>query len=290
MHKTSFFVSLIYTIVGLFRILSKSKLNLKIPKAENPEIPCYILGNGPSLHQDLDIENLDNLAQSLFVVNHFAISAYYEQIKPQSYVLADPSFFSKNVTEHIRNQVEDTFMELRTKTDWNVSLYVPNDSLALAQRVFKSNSYINIVGYNILGIKKGFKWFNILVHDMQWATFGAMNVVNVASLLAVYLGNKEIYLCGVDHSWHLDFVVGKDNLVYQKDKHFYDKEEAQLKTIHLDPNHSNPYKMHELLRCSAEALENYHYINEYAKHKEVKIYNCCANSFIDAFERKRIQI
>jgi hypothetical protein len=264
--------------------LGNSKFNPGIKKLKSTAGSCYILGNGPSLSKDIEGKMEFLSKQTLFAVNFFAVSDLYEKLKPQYYVFADPVFLLKDIDEKTKVKVLNLIESLNEKTTWELTILVPYQGLGIA-RNFRNNKSIKVVDYNIVGIRKGFNWFNKWIHDKQWATYGATNVVNVSVYISVFLDFKKIYLLGVDHSWHLYYVIGNDGLVYITDKHFYDKEEPQLKLVPLDPGRSESYKLHELLGYSAMALETYHHIKDYALYKGVKIYNCCSDSFIDAYER-----
>ena len=282
-----FFENLIYTLYGVIQILFKSKfrpgiIKLDLEKTEQ----CYILGNGPALVNDIE-RKADLLhSQTLFVVNFFAKSNLYALYRPGFYIFADPMFYSDHIKHDKQKEVDELLSIISQETSWPIIIFAPNQALEKMRSCFINNKNIQLFDYNIQAVKRGFKWFIQWVHDRQLATFGAMNVVNVAVYLAVFLGFREINLLGIDHSWHLNFVVGKDNLIYQKDRHFDDEKEPDLKLVRKDPGRIKPYKLHELLEYSAIALKNYHYIQAYAQEKNVKIYNCCTDSFVDAFERK----
>ena len=284
-----FFEKLAFTIYGIIRILLHSKIKpgaaaLKIKEKES----CYILGNGPALVKDIEGKTDFLTRRTLFVVNFFAKSDLYTKFCPKYYVVADPIFYHDETSLKSKTAVMELLSVISQKTTWPLILFVPSQALEKTRVYFKDNENIRVVDYNIQPVKKGFSWFIRWVHDKQLATFGAMNVVNVALYLAVFLGFEEINLLGINHSWHLNFIVGSDNLVYQRDYHFDDKKEPELMLVPTDPDRKEPYRLHELLECSAIAFRNYFFIKDYAESKNVKIYNCCSASFVDAFERKQM--
>ena len=282
-----FFEKLFYTAISFLKILFFSKVKPDILKLREKKETCYILGNGPSLSKDL-IDNSDCLKQSeLVVVNFFAKSDLFQQLKPNYYVLADPAFFSDNHTKELCEKVINLFDELKHKTTWDLFLLIPYEGYKYIKSHLCSNSKIHIIGYNNASSKKTFFWFDKIVHDKQLAIFSGMNVVAVASYLALVAGFKEINLVGVDHSWFKNYTIGMDNMIYIDDSHFYDTTKKDAIPVNLiNPKTNKVYKLHELLMCDAIALETYHMIEKYAKYKNVKIYNRCSYSFIDAFERK----
>ena len=283
----SFFKKTFYSILSVFRILFFSKFNPDILRLKSNNKKCYLLGNGPSINKDL-LNNHDSLKQSeLIVVNFFAQSELFQQLKPKYYVLADPIFFSDTFKEDMRDKVIDFFNELRDNVTWNLFLLIPYEGYDYIKPFLHSNSNIHIVRYNKIISSKTFLWLDRIIHNYQLAIFSGMNVINVASYLAIVMGFKEINLLGVDHSWFQNYTIGDGNTIYINDKHFYEKTKDNIYPVY-EINHKTKqiYKLHELLLCQVVVLETYHMIEEYAKYKNIKIYNRCSSSCIDAFERK----
>lgn len=281
-----FFEKLVYTLYGIIKILNSSRFRHKIKKHETKDESCYVLGNGPSLNKDLKECKLSFQSKNLIVVNNFGFSEFYSILKPGFYVLADAAYYVDNIDQQVQLSVDNLFVELKNKTSWPVKLFVPFEGKRKIQDLLKENSNFAIVGYNNVNTWKGFKWFDRWVYDKQWAIFSGINVIIASLYLAITLGFKQIYLFGVDHTWHKNLVVGDDNILYFYDDHFYDVENQKPIPVILEKNNKIIYmKIHEQFDYLKKTFEVYHYLEDYAKYKNVMIYNCTLGSYIDAFTR-----
>jgi len=276
----------LYTFYGFIKISIKSKFQAKKIVRNTERKDCYVLGNGPSLYKDIDKSGLHFESGNLIVVNYFGCSDLYTKLKPSYYVFADSGFYVDNINQQDQLFINNFFMDLSEKTTWPLQLFAPHEGQKRIQNLLKGNTYISVIGYNKVNTWKGFKWFNRLVYNKQWATFSGINVAMVAIHLAIFAGFERIYLLGVDHSWHQNIVVGDDNRLYVYDPHFYENEDLKLTPVTIIENNKNKdLKLHEWLGYVKKTFEVYHYIEDYAKYRNIKIINCTATSFIDAFER-----
>ena len=284
-----FFEKCLYTFYGVIKILRDSRFRTKLKKPATQGDVCCILGNGPSLNKDLSINNMCLDKKTVLVVNHFVDSALYETLKPAYYIFADPGFYVDNVDQQEQMKINHSFSNLKKKTTWPITIFVPFEGQKRIQNLLKENQHISVIGFNKVNTWKGFKWFDRWVYDNQWAIFSGINVVMAALSIAIQIGFKTIYLLGVDHSWHQNLVVGNNNVLYWYDKHFYNEHVASTPVVVEEKNRIKHLKLHEWLGYIKKAFEVYHYIEDYAKYKKVKIINCTADSFIDAFERLKQQ-
>jgi len=285
----TFFEKIIYTLYGIIKILKDTRFFVKSDVHKRPGDSCYILGNGPSLSHEINSGNFQLMSANIFVVNHFGSSDLYEIIKPNFYVIADPGFYVDLLDLEEKQRVINLFAAMNEKTIWPLTLFVPFEGLKKMKEKFKENPNITVLGYNKVNTWKGFKWFDRWVYDHQWAVSSGLNVVMTALHLAMHCEFKKIYLLGVDHSWHKNMFIGDDNFLYLLDTHFYDdKNQKHIPVVIEKNNQIIPLKIHEQLGYLKKAFEVYHFIEDYAKYKRVKIFNCTSNSFIDAFERKKL--
>ena len=86
-----FICNLFFSLISILRIIRFSK-KTKLPVEEHFN-ECIILGNGPSLGNSLQkkIEKIQSISLKI-CVNSMAINKYYEILKPQYYILADPAW------------------------------------------------------------------------------------------------------------------------------------------------------------------------------------------------------
>jgi hypothetical protein len=248
---------------------------------------CYILGNGPSLKKDLD-DHLVFLSEcNLFVVNDMSISDYYQRLKPQFYVFADPCYWDINVYKGYSDVAKKVIESIRDRTDWPMFLIIPLEAYRNNnfRNFFSSNKNISLVNYNLITFN-GFKFLNSFVYRYYLGMPRPQNVMIPCIYLSINFGFEEINLLGVDHSWTRNLIVNDKNEVYFADSHFYDN--GKTPSLPFRTIYGDIYKMHEILFDYAYMFQGYHVINEYAIYRNVKIYNRTVNSYIDAFERKSV--
>ena len=280
-----FLIKSVYTLYGALKITRRTKFSAKrlLPKTKCES--CYILGNGPSLNTDLNIV-LKIPSDDLFAVNHFGLSALYHTLKPKYYIITDPGFYGQDyVDEKEQERVNNLFIALKETTSWSLTFFTPLEAQGIFKKILNDNKNINVIGYNKVNTWKGFKWFDRWVYNNQWAIVSGVNVVMSAIHLAIGIGYKKINLLGVDHSWHKNTIIGNDNILYVCDSHFYDENPKLTPILIEEKGKIRPEKYHEQLGYLKKTFEAYHYIQDYAKYRDVKLLNCTSNSYIDAFER-----
>lgn len=250
---------------------------------------CYILGNGPSLKYDLDV-NLDFLKQQkTFAVNLFVKSSFYVVLKPKYYVLADPNFWIRTGLAN-KSKAEEvtlsTLRDIRTNTNWELIILAPYDAKMYFTDFFSGNKFIKIVCFNSTVIPvEGIDSITNFLFKKNFASPRIQNVLIGAVYTALNIGFKEINLLGADHSWTKELVVNDNNQVGCVDDHFYHEETPSFR---LYTRYDGvDYKIHELLRDFAYMFEGYYILKKYADYQDAIIYNRSRGSFIDAFERKK---
>lgn len=270
MKFTTLIKNKLHSVLDPYTNLTSSP-SIRSVKAKSKK--CFILGNGPSLLGDINLKEKELSSYDLCAVNFFANNELYLKLKPQFYCFADPLF---NLVDNpgILNQIKDT-------TSWSLTIIAPTNLEEEFSAFFLNNSNISVKGYNINPFKLSFSKLDYFLHKKQTGTYGAMNVVNVATYLMCIIGFKQIYLLGVDHSWHLEFRINSKNQVIRKCEHFYDTE--------VPESYVQKDRFCDELQFSSIALRNYFYINDFAIHNSIEIYNCCKNSFIEAFPRITIE-
>ena len=281
-------IKCLITLDQIIQVLLFSKFNPTIKKI----IPdcskrCYILGNGPSLKENL-ITNLDFLSScSLIVVNDMSQSDYFKRLKPEYYVLADPGYWDSHAYNELRNSSMRVLNAILDKTTWPMYLIIPylayeNENF---RSFFNSNKNIVLIYYNSTTFH-GFEFLNRFVYKHYLGMPKPQNVLIPCISIAVNFGYKEINLLGVDHSWTQNLFTNNENEVCLIDNHFYDKQKTT--PIPMRTGYGDFYKMHQILIAFSLMFEGYHIIRKYANYRNAKIINRTNNSFIDAFERKNV--
>lgn len=236
-----------------------------------------ILANGPSLNKLLDSSSLDINNADVRVVNDFCRSPIFFKIKPSSYVLADPFFFSDELTER-----HELIFDALRHVDWNMELYLP---IIVCQKMKEriDNNNISFCPYHSIPYS-GWKKVRNYLFRKGLTMPRPQNVVIPSIFIGINQGYKQIELYGVDHSWTKELRVNRNNQVCLINNHFYDTNEPDLKPWYKGQNQP-VYKMHEILRDLAWMFDGYHQLREYADSVGCEIVNHTPDSFIDAFER-----
>nr|MBA3972020.1 hypothetical protein [Bacteroidota bacterium] len=85
--------------------------------------------------------------------------------------------------------------------------------------------------------------------------------------------------------------VNEKNQVCLKDLHFYDNaSQVTYRLFYTDAEQRETFKMHEVFIALGKAFYGYELMKRYADYCNCKIINVSEVSFIDTFERKKIQI
>jgi len=274
-------------LLSLFRILLYSSRIRKSEMLREFKKRVFILGNGPSV-KDLIKDNYTYLSnQNLIVVNDFFQNEYFDILRPRLYVVADPAYWEEKVTEDmivLRMKMQNVFMK---KVVWNMLFFVPSAifNSGYYQKIFQSNTLIKILPFNttpFLGPKK----LRYFFYDKILAKPTSGNVIGSAIFIALQMNIQEILLFGVEHSWTRNLYVDDQNRTCLVTEHFYENEQKGTVWLRSD---GEPYSIHGALYDISIMLGGYFDINEYANYLGIKIFNCTPDSFIDAFERKKLE-
>ncbi|MCR9253056.1 MAG: hypothetical protein NXI20_21770 [bacterium] len=282
------------TSLSVFRILVLSKFNPKIPKSTFDE--CVILGNGPSLKNQL--ENRSFLSnKSKIAVNYFARTDEFTEIKPDIYVICSPEYFTAEKKKDYRDQRIITLNAIAEKTTWPMFFVVP--ALAKKNREWRKpleqNKNVHIIYMNTTPVE-GFNASNNFFFRKLLGMPRPHNVLVPSVWLAINIGFKKIYLAGADHSWLPEVWVTEENEVLLSQKHFYDKQTTSQTSDINKPTPKPMFKgtseekrkLHEVLEKFYLSFKSYWVLRSFADNKKVDVYNITKGSFIDAFDRLNI--
>ncbi len=281
---SSFINQCIQTVASVIKVIIKRKGGSALPQAWSRT--CIVLGNGPSLKTSLD-KHADFFTQHpLVCVNSFSTTKEYTLLQPVYYVILDPGFWlSKSQV------VTDTIECLQTKTTWPLYMLVPHAAKQSShfRELEKHNSNIKINYFNYT-VYKGFEGLGNWLFKKNLAMPQSQNVLVASLFLSVNIGFKEIYVFGADHSWHENLIVNEDNVLCFKDSHFYDDitQKPTYRPFYKGLHLKEVFTISEILMTFSKIFYGYEVINKYANHCNAKIYNASEVSFVDAFERIKI--
>ncbi|MBC5615098.1 hypothetical protein ACRFAY_00405 [Bacteroides hominis] len=243
------------------------------------KIRCHrliILANGPSLAEELSKGELDMKEADICVVNDFCKSSFFYNLKPATYVLADPMYFYDELMRETERETIDLIMGV----NWEMNLYVPFIVINQAKAKI-NNPFVTIIPYHSNSYEGWHRVRYFLFHK-GLSMPKIQNVLIPCIFNGINLGYTKIELYGVDHSWTKDIIVNEKNQVCLADYHFYD--------LHVSANpwlksSGEAYTMCEVLRDLAIMFEAYYVLRNYAEKNGCEIINMTYNSFIDAFQR-----
>lgn len=277
-------INILYNIKRKFVKTTESPLS-QIPHNSKEFV---IIGNGPSLTDTISSYYNDIIEKDRIVVNHFASTDMYELLTPNIYLLVDPAFFY--VPDDSKELIWNTILSIRDKTTWNLRLIVPLSAKGtVTLNMLSNNRHIQIDYYNnknqdIGKISKFEAW------DKNYLAPPAQTVLNVALYLALFWNYKEVFIIGADSSFLEDLRIDQEtNDICIVDSHFYRRED--VKDNRLQKNNCrvrNGIALHELIYRYGNMFEGYHKLAEYAKYKGIKVYNASEYSWINVFERKKL--
>lgn len=287
-EKTDRFLRNLYDTAFYFAVMAvKENFRNYVGRAGTvgaPKPSVLILGNGPSLAEDLPrlIARGEHTAKDVMAVNYFALDERFTTVRPAYYVLSDPMFFRDSVC---RDRVAELYRTLAEKVTWPMNLYVQYyNPEGFDYRAALPNSNIRIVRFHTQ-MYRGFRSleFWLFRRGLGSANFGT--VVQIGEYVALLLGYKRIELYGVDHTLLDGLCVDDGNRLCRIDRHYYDGAEAAApQPIYKKVPHV-PYTMADYLAEVAELFRGHEVLRDYAAALGARIVNRTRGSMIDAYER-----
>jgi len=259
-----------------------------LPQLEHHSDNVIIMGNGPSLNDSIIKYKDEILKNDRIAVNFFASSVFFEQLKPNIYVFADPAFF--DIPKDLKESIELLLGNLLQKTVWDMRVVVPSsarDSYFISK--LKSNNSITVdyyMDYNQnIGLMSKFEAW-----DKNLIAPPAQTVLNVALFLSLYWNYKESYLIGADSSFFEDLRVDqKTNELFSNDTHFYNNQQVNSGIDSKRSRLMSGWTLHDLIYAYGRMFEYYSDLKDYADYKGLKVYNASEYSWINVFERRKLK-
>lgn len=243
-----------------------------------------VLANGPSLRKVITHINTDSEFQNVdfIVLNYFAFEDIFFQIKPKHYCLADPMFFKDSFR---KKDALHLFSILQEKVDWNLNIYIPKTELKLFMSFSKfTNPHLNIIPLNTIEYS-GYESLRFKFYKKGFSMPRIQTVANMAIYVGINSGYSQIKLYGVEHTFLDSLCINDKNQLCNKEKHFYDTDEAQLKPILKTSSPNEIWKISDYLMAISWMFKSHDILAAYAKYKGVHILNCTKGSMIDSYER-----
>ena len=174
------------------------------------------------------------------------------------------------------------------KADWKITIIMPNHAK-------KWNFFIDILSKNVL-----IKYINtdttdeddfIIKADLYKSNKAMPQVQNVliaCLYVGINIGFKNLYIFGADHSWHENLMIDENNILNIKDIHFYDNKNIQYTKAYSEADLSKVFNMNSFFYALSKKFYGYMELEKYSKLLGSKIFNASTKSYIDAFEKIKI--
>lgn len=261
------------------------KIRIKYGRCEYPYKPSTgnnvirILATGPSLTKEIEEMKVNGSLYSdpLFVMNFFASTDLFVELKPSRYCLADPVFFKADKRNEERfNKLFNRINELVT---WDMFLYVPNVSFNTARQIF-FNTRITLIPISTLHFE-GFQSKRNQFYKRGIATPSFVNVLIMIEYICLNEGFKKLFLYGADHTFLNNLIVDDDNVLRVEDTHFYGSQKVYA-AVHKD---GTPFRVSEYIYNKYLTFVEHDVMRSYSDYLGAEIINCTKSSWIDSYVR-----
>lgn len=266
------------TLISIISVLLLSSFNRtiilkKLIKKFKQNDECIIMGNGPSLLNELSEFNDKHSNKDIFVVNFFCSSEYFQIIKPFGYVLLDPDLFNYANDKTMEQKVHELISSLN-QVNWNLLLCIPygNRNSLIYKSIY--NKHISIFEFNSIPLKGVDK----IKHFLFKYNLGMpipQTVIIAAIFLALNMNYRKYHLFGVEQSWLKNLSINNKNEIMVGLDHFYPISSK------VDENRS----LSEFLYSQSVVFKSHMDLNKYSIYKGSLIINHTPGSYIDAYTR-----
>lgn len=261
------------SLISIVRIATSSRKGKSV-SATPQEEPLVIMGNGPSLRDTIASHAATLRRLPAMAVNFAANTPEFGELKPEYYVLADPHFANTSDPEIGRlidsiNSVSHP-MTLLLPHGFDASVFTGAN---LTVRHFPAVAAEGLRPLRDAAIKG------------RLGMPRPRNVLVCAIMCGIWLGFREIYISGADHTWTRTLSVNDRNEVVSIQPHFYSDSDAEKERV---TSVYRNVRLHEILDSFRIAFKAYHDIADYASRHGIAVYNSTPGSFIDAFERRSL--
>jgi hypothetical protein len=241
---------------------------------------CFIVGTGPSINSQ-DLSPLKD--EIVFSLSRFYYHSLYETIRPRYQVFSGmtlhPFLFEKDGLPC------DIYKEAELKIISEIIFTCIGDKQFIQENNFFQKQQIFYVAPDP---DSGMKDIHVKGLDLTKSIFGFYLIPELAIQIAIFMGFREIYLLGLDHTWLYEVLHGRDF-----DHQFYD-----LKTGVLGKDNNREFiskkqdeyaSFHQLISLYYHFYEDYSALKKYGENKNIKIYNATRGGMLDIFERVTLE-
>ena len=281
-----FLIDLFLLIAAVFYSAFKFKKVSGIAWEYNDYKKTILLGNGPSLKDDIEKVIEESRESEVYVLNYFAVTNYFLKIKPEYYVLTDRMFWSQNANEDIKKDNEELYFHL-DKVDWRMNLICPESGFEWISNRLRANKNIKVLEVHSVNIEFKTEKINLFALNKNFITPHFINGLVMVLWHAIYKNSIDIEIYGADFSLFKEYYIDqKTNDLYTSASHFYKNTKAQDNASFKYPNETKKM-LHTRLYQQWSSFYQMYLLSKIAKMKQIKITNLSSNSFLDSFERSK---
>lgn len=283
-------IYLVFDLILLIAALVYSIFKYKKFAGDSWSINNYdktiLLGNGPSLKDDIDKVLKYSPSCEVYVLNYFAFDEYFRKIKPQNYVLADRMFWSKHVNDDIKKDNQNLFLNLDA-VDWNMNLICSENGFDYVSKRLQKNKNIRVSKVCSVNIEFKNEYIYLFALNNIITTPHFINGLVLVIWHAISKKRSDIEIYGADFSMFREYYVDQEtNDLYSSFSHFSKNTKGQNSASYKYSN--EPKKMlHMRLYQQWSGFYQIYLLSKIAKIKDIKITNLSSNSFLDCFERSK---
>lgn len=246
---------------------------------------CFILGNGPSLN-DYDLGVLRS--EIVFCVNNFIKYEKINIIHPDFYILYDRSYFLLNKNDAYDKRFVQSIKNLNSIND-EIVLFLPVNKYSInALSEYGWNDTLNISYF-----KSGLTFENQMKNEVNLCSIipSMQAVVQIAILIAIYMGFSEIYLLGCEQTGIFgDLENFLDNSKCSEYAYSLSDDEIKRKT-ELEKNFSknDSSVLPDLLRGHARIFELFNNLKIYCDSRNIKLNTCSKKTLLKEIPYKNFE-
>jgi hypothetical protein len=273
----------IFSLIKFFVVISNAK-KMKDIRFNKVKDKIVVLGNGPSLKEDIELIDKEVDTSDFVCVNNFATSNYYERFKPTMYVFLDSYFFSKKAHDDWIRQRELTFQAIEEKTSWKMQIFLPlgADENVLSKII--KNTNVEILKIKTIGVfyKKYDRFTSFFLNT---GLFGPAqnNVLLYSIYLSIWANYKKIDIYGADMTIYKNIDVNKNNDLVFKRSYFNEKDCYEL--LKTGPLKENSPRISNMMFSAYRIFLQHEILHEYAVSKSIFVTNRSSTSLIDSYPR-----
>lgn len=269
-----FFLVALRRVLGFNRVSAGNSQNLK----------AIIIGNGPSLKQDIEKIIDGAIGADIYCVNYMVLDKVFLRLKPRYYVLADPVFWRNDVSANVAEDNTRLINRL-LDVDWKMDIFCPKEGAQVISPLLAKNKNLDVYSLPNISINFKFDKFTLWAFKYDIGSPIFINVLVMALWLAIKNKKKLIDIYGADFSTFRNIIIDqRTNDLYANPSHFYQNTKGQADPGNKYVN-TKSKKMHTRMYQNWLAFQQMHLLSLHAKNLGIKITNRSSESYLDCFDR-----